>query len=490
MYHPCEAGEVLDSQALILYFPGPHTVTGEDVLELHVHGGTAVVKSVLGAIPSAAAGEDRKSAPRIIRYAEPGEFTRRAFYNNRLDLTQVEALGDTLSAETEQQRRIAVRGTSDVLPKRYESWRQQLLYARGELEALIDFSEDQHFDESPAALVASVTGQILTLQIQVRAAIENASRGELLRHGISIALIGAPNAGKSSLLNRIVGREAAIVSEEAGTTRDVIDVGVDIGGFYCKFGDLAGLRTRSAASPVDVGRVEEEGMRRAKERALHADVVVVLVPVERVQSNEGSWRSKLEINPEVAATLKLCDIGKQTVLYAINKIDLIGSAGNVPAMQALLKQKISDEDLPHSPLPVAAISCTSTYYQSLDHQGLQHFLNTLTVLFQKMTATSGLDSANWENSLGATARQRLLLERCSDNLQTYLDQVDQDSIGQKLDDENVDIVLAAESLRSAADCLAKITGKGQVANVEEVLGVVFEKYADHSYHNLHIYDSG
>ncbi|KAI4139479.1 MAG: hypothetical protein LQ341_004200, partial [Variospora aurantia] len=118
----------------------------------------------------------------MIRYAEPGEFTRRAFQNNRLDLTQIEALGDTLAAQTEQQRRIAVRGNSSVLSQKYESWRQQLLYARGELEALIDFSEDQHFDESPAKLVTSVTEQVLGLQRQIKAAIENASRGELLRN--------------------------------------------------------------------------------------------------------------------------------------------------------------------------------------------------------------------------------------------------------------------------------------------------------------------
>lgn len=473
--------EVLDSQALIVYFPSPKTVTGEDVLELHVHGGTAVVRSILGVIPLAAANEDGKPDSRVIRYAESGEFTRRAFYNNRLDLTQVEALGDTLSAETEQQRRIAVRGSSDVLSRRYESWRQSLLYARGELEALIDFSEDQHFDESPTSLVASVTEQVLGLRNQVKAAIENASRGELLRRGIDIALLGAPNAGKSSLLNCVIGREAAIVSEEEGTTRDVIEVGVDIRGFYCKFGDLAGLRTNLARSVADIGRVEQEGMRRAKERALVADVVIVLIPVERLQNDDGSWSSRLEINSEVAGTLKLCDMEKQTVVYAINKIDLIGSSEEVAAMQGLLKQNISLQGLPHSPMPVMAVSCAPTRNQAQDGHGMQHFLEKLTDLFRDMTAASDIGYANWESSLGATERQRLLLEQCSDELQVYLDQANQDPIDQKPDHEDMDVVLAAESLRSAADCLAKITGKGQVANVEEVLGVVFERYDDSSH---------
>ncbi|KAI4286508.1 MAG: hypothetical protein L6R35_004239 [Caloplaca aegaea] len=475
LYHPHEAGEVLDSQALILHFPAPKTATGEDVLELHVHGGTAVIRSVLSAIPLVSAIKQGSSGVRIIRYAEPGEFTRRAFYNDRLDLTQIEALGDTLAAQTQQQRRIAVRGNSSMLSQKYESWRQQLLYARGELEALIDFSEDQHFDESPAQLVTSVTEQVLGLQRQIKAAMENASRGELLRNGISLALLGAPNAGKSSLLNQIVGREAAIVSEEAGTTRDVIDVGVDVGGFYCTFGDLAGLRTKSVGSQFDIGLVEQEGMKRARERALVADVIIVLVPIERRQSGDGTWQSHLELNAEIAATLKLCDIRRQKVVYTINKIDLIGPNEDTAAMQGLMQQQLSDQDLPAPALPILAVSCKSCQQRSQDYGGLQPLLASLTGLFQDMTATSKLDPANWESSLGASHRQRILLEQCSNELRNYLDQVNRDLIDHDLDDDGVDVVLAAECLRSAADYLAKITGKGQVANIEEVLGVVFEK---------------
>ncbi|KAL8658466.1 MAG: hypothetical protein Q9202_007553 [Teloschistes flavicans] len=475
LYHPSQQAEVLDPEALVLFFPAPHTVTGEDVLELHVHGGKAVVQSVLSAIALAATDGENKPDSRIVRYAEPGEFTRRAFYNNRLDLTQIEALGDTLSAETEQQRRIAVKGTSAVLSQQYESWRQQLLYARGELEALIDFSEDQHFDESPAQLIGSVRDQVLSLQSRVKAVIQNASRGELLRNGIDLALLGAPNAGKSSLLNRIVGREAAIVSHEEGTTRDVIEVGLDIGGFYCKFGDLAGLRGMDAASEMNIGSIEQEGMKRAKERASVADVVIAIIPIERAADYATSGRLRVEINDEVASTLRLCDLEKQSVIYVLNKIDLISPNEDTTAMQGLLMHKISDYKLPLPSLPILAVSCIENEQGPHATKGVQQFLIRLTDLFQDMTAASGSDSAAWESSIGATERQRLLLEQCSNALQDFLDQVDQDATSHDLRADGVDIVLAAESLRNAADCLAKITGVGQVTNVEEVLGVVFEK---------------
>ncbi|KAL8855221.1 MAG: hypothetical protein Q9221_000127 [Calogaya cf. arnoldii] len=475
LYDPRSAAEVLDSGALILSFPAPYTATGEDILEFHVHGGNAVVKGVLGAISQAASSNATTSDALNIRYAEPGEFTRRAFYNNRLDLTQVEALGDIISAETEQQRRIAVKGSSSVLARQYDSWREQLLHARAELEALIDFSEDQHFDESPSRLIESVTIQIADLKAKLQASIENASRGELLRNGIDIALVGAPNAGKSSLLNCIVGREAAIVSEDAGTTRDVIDVGVDIGGFYCKFGDLAGLRNRTPNQEMTIGSIEQEGMRRARERALVANVIVAVLSVNPPCKEDGSGKSTINIDPEVAATLRLCDPEKQAVVYVINKVDLLVSNEDIQTLQALLQRKISDGNLPPSPAPIAAISCLTNQHPPRVSHGVQRLLKSLSDLFRDLTATQGVGSAAWEISLGATERQRLLLEQCLNDIQRFLDLSNQDPRGQEPEDEHVDIVLAAESLRSAANALARMTGAGEAANVEEVLGVVFEK---------------
>jgi len=455
------------------------------VLELHVHGGNAVVKAVLAAICGAAL-----SKQLLVRYAEPGEFTRRAFRNGRLDLTEVEALGDTLAAETEQQRRLAVRGASNALGERYEIWRQKLLYARGELEALIDFSEDQQFDDPPEVLYKSVVNQVKLLNELLQISIRNAVRGELLRNGINIALIGAPNAGKSSLLNRIVNREAAIVSQEAGTTRDVVEVGVDIGGYYCRFGDLAGLRRASsedATSPIS--EIEVEGMRRAKQRAANADVIVAVLSVEPDSGSKANSFT-VNVNPEVAQTLRTIDTGRQDVLYVVNKSDLLPNK----AVRAAVHNKINDylalRGLPASINPVFMISCRHNSEARPDteyNSGIQTFLQGLTTTFQGKTSAIIPQTAavpghsygdqTWAESLGASERHRLLLQQCVSHLEKFLNGITgtQGEQSSAVEGAETDVVLAAEHLRGAAECLSKITGKGEAGDVEEVLGVVFEK---------------
>ncbi|KAK5122779.1 hypothetical protein LTR85_003694 [Meristemomyces frigidus] len=477
----------LDSSALVLYFPAPRTVTGEDVLELHVHGGPAVVKAVLAAIPSAIG----VSTPPCIRYAEPGEFTRRAFMNNRLDLTQVEALGDTLAATTEQQRKLSVRGTTSSLATRYETWRQQLLYARGELEALIDFSEDQHFDESPAELCTSVALQVQSLIRHLQIHSHNAVRGELLRNGISISLLGAPNAGKSSLLNFIVGREAAIVSQEAGTTRDVVEVGLDIGGYFCRLSDTAGLRKAKEAAlqgarpQAVIGQIEKEGMRRAKERAEESDVVVVMLSFE-----SNGVKTDLYLDEEVIDTAAKLARTKDNIIVAVNKADVAHEEGvrlAVREIQAALPgigthriHMISCKDAGAAPL--------GRMKSKADPGNIQAFLRGLIRQFGELTAAltphkpdADADLSVWQESLGATERHRVLLEACINHLDSFLAEVkpsEHDSDGDVLGGVEVeaDIVVAAEHLRSAADCLSKITGRGDAGDVEEVLGVVFEKF--------------
>jgi tRNA modification GTPase len=443
------------------------------------------------------------TADHPVRYAEPGEFTRRAFMNDRLDLPQIEALGDTLTADTEQQRRLAVRGASDTLSKRYELWRRELLYARGELEALIDFSEDQHFDESPQEFINSVGAQVRVLRRQIDLHIQNASKGELLRNGIKVALLGAPNAGKSSLLNRIVGKEAAIVSTEEGTTRDIVDVGVDLGGWYCKLGDMAGLRS----GPGGIGAVEQEGIRRAKARALESDVVVVVLSVE--QTADGGIR--LAVEDEVVEAVRSCQVRGKSIVVAINKSDRLPKEerGCVQAPRRLM-ERVSTlfANLPED--QIYAISCKQAQDElpasEADPGQIQAFLRGLIATFERIAAPEGVDGENnasnisyWEDSLGVTHRQRSNLQKCLQHLDDFLTQTQpldpnppndlQPTPSNASHDEfyrnntvvnferDIDIVTAAEHLRFAADSLAKITGTGESGDVEDVLGVVFEKYA-------------
>ncbi|KAK0865357.1 hypothetical protein LTR87_015445 [Friedmanniomyces endolithicus] len=513
---PPPSQQVLDPNALILYFPAPRTATGEDVLELHLHGGPAVVKAVLPAIPRCVNPSTTPGAPKI-RYAEPGEFTRRAFLNERLDLTQVEALGDVLAATTEQQRRLSVRGTTGGLAKRYEAWRQQLLYARGELEALIDFSEDQHFDESPSELCASVAGQVRGLRGMLDMHRRNAVRGELLRSGIGIALLGAPNAGKSSLLNGIVGREAAIVSREAGTTRDVVEIGIDLGGYLCRVGDTAGLRrvgegVRSAGGEVSGGisLVEQEGMRRAKARAAESDVVLLVLSLEKLDS-DGSVGVLLD--PETVDAAAELIRTKDNVLVVLNKTDQASTSCLETATQQILRTfpgltktriypiscKTASEALA-SGSDASSTSSTTTDAGGIQTllQGLIAHFHTLTTALTPSPSTPNTnpgepavpDPSIWQDSLAATERHRLLLETCIAHLDTFLAEVgcsipsshDEQVLfssapgGDEDGDGEADIVLAAEHLRGAGECLAKITGRGGAGDVEEVLGVVFEKF--------------
>lgn len=434
---------------MVLYFPGPKSVTGEDLLELHIHGGPAIIRAVIASIPFSV-------TPHRICYAEPGEFTRRAFSNDRLTLPQIEALSDILSSTTEQQRILSVGSSSSSLSERYETWRTALILARGELEALIDFSEDQQFDTSCNELLGNVVAAVLELKEVLWNHVANAAKGELLRSGISLTLVGAPNAGKSSLLNRVVGREAVIVSGEAGTTRDVVDLSVDLGGFMVVLGDTAGLRLDDISEGI--GEVEKEGIRRAKKRVMDGDVVVVVLSVENIGGSP-----ELKVSPEVINVVKEADA--KEIIVVVNKMDLLRSnaGGTLPAdMLATITSWLPG--LP--PNRIFGISCTAEA-----EAGIQDFLHGLISIFRKMTSPDSSSSSSWYESIGATERQRLLVEECMGFLESFLALTNTDA------KEHVDVVAAAEELRSAAGSLAKITGRGEGAgDVEEVLGVVFEKF--------------
>lgn len=245
-----DSGEALD-RGLVIWFPGPASFTGEDMAELHVHGGRAVVDGVLAALGRCPG----------LRPAEAGDFTRRAFANGKLDLTAAEGLADLIGAETAAQRQQALRQMQGELGRIYDSWRARLLAALAHMEAAIDFSDE----ELPDGILGRAGEEAAGVDREIAAHLKDGRRGERLRDGLHIAIIGAPNAGKSSLLNLLARRDAAIVAATAGTTRDVIEIHLDLGGFPVVVADTAGLRDGGDA-------VESEGVRRARARAEDAEL--------------------------------------------------------------------------------------------------------------------------------------------------------------------------------------------------------------------------
>jgi tRNA modification GTPase len=277
-----ESGEDIDD-AIALWFPAPASVTGEDVAEFQVHGSRAVLIALMAALSGMG-----------LRLAEPGEFTRRAFFNGKLDLVQAEAIADLTAAETEAQRRQALRQLDGHLGALYCGWSTRLLRLLAHLEAVIDFPDE----DLPPEIEAEIAAETATLAAEIGDHLADNRRGERLRDGIAIAIVGPPNAGKSSLLNKLAQREAAITSPIAGTTRDVIEVAIDLGGYPVVLADTAGLR-----ESADI--IEQEGLRRALARAEAAVLRLFVFDASRPQdtSAAAAWP------------------GSDTILVA-NKIDL------------------------------------------------------------------------------------------------------------------------------------------------------------------------
>lgn len=299
-------GEILDD-GLLLWFPAPHSFTGEDVAELHVHGGRAVIESLLEAL----------GAMSGLRPAEPGEFTRRAFANDKMDLTQAEALADLVDAETRAQHRQALRQMGGALKELYDDWRYRLIQALAHLEAVIDFPDE----DLPPEVAAKVWGEVDDLRAAIANHLDDGRGGERVREGLRVAIIGPPNAGKSSLLNTLARREASIVAPSPGTTRDIIEVHMDLGGYAVTLADTAGLRETS-------DDIESEGVRRARVRAADADLKIVVF--------DGAHYPTLD-----AASAAMID---GDTLVVINKSDLLSAAeiaavGAAPLETQLLSVK-------------------------------------------------------------------------------------------------------------------------------------------------------
>ena len=296
-------GTPLD-QALMLWFEGPGSFTGEDVAEFHVHGGRAVIAGVLAALGRLPG----------LRLAGAGEFSRRAFENGKLDLTAAEGLADLIDAETAAQRAQALRQMEGTLGELYEGWRARLIRVLAHAEAEIDFPDE----EVPGELTARLAPEIVALRSEMRAHLDDGHRGERLRDGVEVAIVGPPNVGKSSLLNRLARREAAIVADEAGTTRDVLEVRLDLGGVPVTLADTAGLREAA-------GAVEREGVRRAIARAEAADLRVVVAALRPDGGLDGDF-----------------DLAREGDVKVLNKADLgAASAGDAVLVSATTGEGIA-----------------------------------------------------------------------------------------------------------------------------------------------------
>jgi tRNA modification GTPase len=385
--HPA-TGEVLD-EALVLWFPAPRSETGEDMAELQVHGGRAVIQGVFAALGSIEG----------CRLAEPGEFARRAFENGKLDLTGVEGLADLVEAETAAQRRQALRQAGGSLFQVYEGWRLRLVGAMAQLEAAIDFSDEP---DVAAGTLKTARAEVEALVQAIARHLDDGHRGEMLREGLHVVLAGPPNAGKSSLLNALARRDVAIVSEEAGTTRDVIEVKLDLEGLPVVVSDTAGLREAREAA----GKVEQEGMRRTVARAREADLILWLIDITA---------------PPASVPAEIATKADRTLVIA-NKMDLLPSG------------------VLH-PLPDGAIGISVRTGDGMDG------------LARRITAFVRARIGESETPALTQARHRQQLERSVAPLRSFLGS----PIGE--------VELRAEDLRRAAHALGRLTGRVDVEDV-------------------------
>ncbi len=378
-------------QGLVLWFPGPDSVTGEDVAELHLHGGVAVSASVVEAL----------SAMPDLRPAEPGEFTRRAFEAGKLDLTEAEAVADLVAAETRSQQAQALRQMQGELGRLYDGWRERLVRSLAHLEAALDFPDE----DLPDDLVSGLAPDMAGLAAEIAAHLDDGRRGERLRAGVQVAILGAPNVGKSSLLNALARRDAAIVSERAGTTRDVIEVHLDLGGLPVILSDTAGLREAGDA-------IEEEGVRRARQRAKIADLKLIVIDASD------------DPDPAVVAMIDADSV------VARNKMDLI-----------------ANDDAPGS---VAGIEAQPISVKT--GQGLAALESALG------RAVAARFSASAAPAL-TRSRHRTALEDCRNCLERASTARDAE--------------LAAEDVRLAVRALGRVTGR---VDVEDLLDVIFRDF--------------
>ncbi|RLU16668.1 hypothetical protein DMN91_010736 [Ooceraea biroi] len=411
-----ETREIIDN-GLCLWFPGPHSFTGEDSVEFHVHGGPAILTRLMQAL------EKLEVHPAL-----PGEFTRRAFYNYKVDLTEVEGLADLIEAETEHQRKQALLQADGNLRKLYNGWREDLAHCAASIEAYIDFGEEDNIESD---VVQKAHGALRRLMTHLQAHLADGRRGEILRNGVRTVILGRPNVGKSSLLNHLVQRNAAIVTPVAGTTRDVIELSANISGYPVLIADTAGITDNTE----DI--VEAEGIRRARNCAENADFVVVVVDALQCASSGVKYEDYLR---EYLSSLGIRELlermGKERFTVIMNKGDLLGEED---------KRRLSDAD-------AVLISCKT-------EDGFQSLLRSLTDRFADICGNPSAESPTISQ-----ARHRNHLTQCLAHLHNYFE---------LCAGEQHDMAIAAEEIRRAMRELGRITGH---ISTEELMDIIFKNF--------------
>ncbi|XP_033750797.1 tRNA modification GTPase GTPBP3, mitochondrial-like [Pecten maximus] len=424
-------------KGLVIWFPGPDSFTGEDCTEYHVHGGPAVVTEmakVLGSLDG-------------VRPAEAGEFTKRAFSNGKLDLTEVEGLGDLIHAETEAQRKQALRQMDGELSKLYTTWRKQIIKHTASVEAYIDFAEEDNIEDDVLDQVNIGVEQLLT---ELENHLKDKRQGEILRSGVQVAIVGEPNVGKSSLLNSVCQRPAAIVSPLAGTTRDVVETGVNIGGYPVLLSDTAGLRETHDT-------VEKEGVRRALNRAQQADIKVLMMDCDSTQhiGKEISYFILQHIN-DLGISLKSED-DLQNTNSSVDEHDVTDKQYLFENYILVFNKidKLAKDDFIKLKAVTHQCDITSCMISCESGEGMDEFV---TLLKTKVAQICGNPLAG-SPSLTQT-RHRQHIQACIGHLKQY-----QEHCG--------DVVIAAYSLQNAAREIGKITGK---ITSEDILDVIFRDF--------------
>jgi tRNA modification GTPase len=380
------SSKVIIDQSLAITFPGPSSFTGEDIVELHLHGGPAILTALFEELIKFEG----------FRPAEPGEFTRRAFEHGKMDLTEAEGLGDLVNAETEAQARQALRQMQGELGRLYDGWREKLIGSLAHLEADIDFPDE----DLPEGVASAIAPKIASLRTEIENHLADGHRGEKIREGLDVVILGQPNVGKSSLLNALAHRDAAIVSDEAGTTRDIIEVPMDLAGFPVTIADTAGLRHSENV-------IEQEGVRRARDRAKTADIRVFMTTSQA---------------PSIPT--EFVDLYEEADYRLINKIDLAGKDAASDPQNRIFRLSVKSGE------------------------GVDDFMNALE---NDVTARLDLSGAPALTRL----RHRQALEDCVDSLRRF-----EMAKGPEL---------AAEDVRLAVRSLGRITGRVDVEDILDVI---------------------